>query len=186
MSKDLKYRFDEVITAVRLLPDDPDEVEGHIVLPNLTRDLAEPELYTAILCQTMKETDEDNFQIKMITALANSAIESMGESEDKPTEDDLMAISVAANIAWACGSVDTLFQLTGLLAKVISHFDLEMPDLATAFLKGNNGANRFGDLDPYKILNHEYSPADIVEHALDGHKPDSKLEELIKLLREKD
>lgn len=184
MSKDLKYRFDEIITAVRLLPDDPDENDGDIVLPNLTRDLAEAELFTAILCQSMKEGDNDNFQIKMITALANSAIENMGSSEGLPSNDDLYALSTAANIAWAGGSSSTLFQIVGLLGKVVSHFDLEMPDLALAFLKGNKGAERFGDLDPYKILNHEYTPADIVEKAMEGHKPSTELDEILKLLRQ--
>lgn len=182
--KDLKYRFDEVITAVRLLPDDPDEVDGHIVLPNLTRDMAETELFTAILCQTMKETDEDNFQIKMITALANSAIESIGNSEDEPSEDDLYALATAANIAWACGSADTLFQIAGLMGKLVQMYDLKLPDLATAFLKGNRGVDKFGNLDPYKILNHEYSPADIVEMAMKDNSPSNDLDELLKLLRE--
>lgn len=180
---DLKYRFDEIITAVRLLPDEPED-EAVILLPNLTRDLHEAELFTAILCQTLKEDDEDNFQIKMITALANSAIQSISDSDDEPTEDDIYALSVAANIAWACGSSTTLFQIVGLLGKLVAQFDLEMPDLATAFLKGNKGAERFGELDPYKILNREYSPSDIIEHAIDGHKPSGEMEEILKLLRE--
>ena len=182
MSKDLKYRFDEIITAVRLLPDEPENAD-EITLPNLTRDLHEAELFTAILCQTLKEDDKEGFQIKMVAALSNSAIESITSSEDDPTEDDLYALSIAANIAWACGSVETLFQIVGMLGKIVAMHDLEMPDLATAFLKGNKGADRFGSLDPYKILNREYSPADIVEKAMEGHNPTSELDEILNLLR---
>lgn len=180
---DLKYRFDEIITAVRLLPDEPED-DAVILLPNLTRDLHEAELFTAILCQTLKEDDEDHFQIKMITALANSAIESISNSENEPSDDDIYALSVAANIAWACGSSTTLYQIVGLLGKLVAQFDLEMPDLATAFLKGNKGAQKFGELDPYKILNHEYSPSDIVAKATEGLKPDAVLDEVLNLLRE--
>lgn len=182
---DLKYRFDEMITTVRLLPDNPQDAD-RVVFPHLTRDLAEPELYTAILCQTFKEhkgdTEEKHeFVVKMIATLANSAMESVSakiEADEEPTEDDLYAISTAINIAWAIGSADVTFKLMGMLATITNNFDLEIPDLACLVLKSNKGAERFGKLDPYRILAGDYTPEKMINETFDTNYND--IEDLLK------
>lgn len=189
---DLKYRFDELITTIRLLPDNPEEA-GEVVFPNLTRDLAEPEIYTALLCQTFKEHESDNeekheFTVKMIATLSNSAMESMSkkmEADETPNDDDLYALALAVNIAWAIGSADITFKIGGMLAHVTNQYDLEFPDLACLVLKGNKGAERFGKLDPYRILNRDYTPVEMARVTMGDEKADI-LEEILRNIGDKD
>lgn len=186
MAKDLKYRFDELITAVRLLPDEPESAE-EVIFPNLTRDLHEPELYTAILCQTLKEhkadTEENHeFMIKMITSLVNSAMQSIEkkqEQEDSPSEDDMYSLAVAANIAWATGAGDILFRILGMLSKLNEVFEVEIPHLAFAMLKGHDGVLKFGDLDPYKILAREYTATDMFKIATGEDEVPEDMQEIL-------
>lgn len=177
MSKDLKYRFDELIATINLLPDDPEE-GFEPVFPNLTRDIAEPELHTALLCQSMK--GDYDFQIKMSTTLATSAMNNIMENHSV-SPDDLYALSVASNILWAMGNATSLFSTLGLLGQISNHFEVEIPDLACAFLRPNSGAEGFGNLDPYKILAHEYSLKDILEQATKGNVTD--INQLLSSLR---
>lgn len=160
---DLKYRFDELITTINLLPDEPEAEEmGDVVFPNLTRDLHEPELYTAILCQTMKGDEE--FRVKMCATLSNSAMTNIMANE-KPNEDDLYALAISANIMWATGVGSILLTHLGMIGTLCSKFDLEVPELATLILRGNSNADKFGELDPYRILKGEYTIEDILRHA---------------------
>lgn len=152
----LKYRFDEIITTINLLPDSEDideDTEVDPVFPNLTRDLHEPELYTAIICQTLKGDVE--FRQKMSMTLANSAMNSVIDNE-KVTEDDMYALAIAANILWAAGHARELFGVMGVISRLSTQFDVEIPELALAFLHGNKKAHRFSKLDPYKLLSGDY------------------------------
>jgi len=159
---DLKYRFNELIATINLLPDAQDIEEGDNIdplFPNLTRDLHEPELYSAIICQTLKGDSE--FRQKMSVTLANSAITNVMQN-DKPNEDDMYALAIACNILWASGHGAELFSTMGVLGRFISQFDMEAPDLATAFLRSNRTADRFSNLDPYKILSGDYDPLELL------------------------
>lgn len=175
----MKYRFDELITTIRLLPDDPQDAD-EVVFPHLTRDLAEPEIYTAVLCQTFKEHKADteekhDFTVKMIATLANSAMESVHkkvEAEEAPSDDDIYALALAVNIAWAIGSADVTFKLGGVLANITNEFDLEFPDLACLVLKGNKSAVDFGKLDPYRIIQHDYTPEEMARVTMGDEKAD--------------
>lgn len=180
MSKDLRYRFDELITTIALMPDEPDD-EYNPVFPNLTRDLHEPELYTAILCQTMKGDEE--FRAKMCATLNSSAMTSIMEN-DGADDDDLYALAISANILWASGVGTGLFTTLGILGMTLSKYDhLETPELATLILKGNNGALSFGNLDPYRILEGGYEVEDMVKESIGLEGKD--LEELLNRLRER-
>lgn len=192
MSKDLKYRFDEIITTIRLTPDEPtpEDMENGLVLPDKTRDLHEPELFTAILCQTFKTHNEDNdgdFAPKMCAVLMNSAMENIINNHE-PNDDDLHAMALAINIAWAVGAGNFMFRAMGILAKVCDDFDKNIPSIAHAVLKGNDGAEKFGKLDPYRILSKDYDPLEMIrtthpEMAEDLSNED--IERLMKLLRER-
>lgn len=167
MSKDLKYRFDEIITTIALTPDEPteDDYENGLVLPNLTRDLHEPELFTAILCQTFKTHEagtDDDFAQKMCALLMNSALQSVNDKE-MADNDDLHALSLVVNITWALGAASIMFRAMGMLGMLAEKADLSIPDMACAVLKGNRGAEAFGKLDPYRILSGEYDPLTMIK-----------------------
>lgn len=191
--QDAKYRFDELMTTLSLLPDEPEGVdEGEIdtdawVFPNLTRDLSEPEMYNAILCQSLKPTEDETVTFKLITVLANSAMVHINhimqetDGEGKPTKDDLMAISIACNILWAKGGGLPLFNMMGLLGHICGKFELDLPTLATAFLRGNDGADKFGKLNPYDILEGKVKAEDVIALALDIDKTEvaDKIKDII-------
>jgi hypothetical protein len=188
MSKDLKYRFDEIVTTVLLTPDEPsdEDYENGLLLPNLTRDLHEPELYTAILCQTFKSHEankDEEFAQKISALLVNSTMQSVIDNEGA-SEDDLYALALAINISWAQGSPQFMFRTMGLLGALTSKFDMEVPDLACAVLKGNNGANKFGKLDPYRILEGNYDPMDMVTETMGEELSPEALERLHTILRD--
>ena len=174
--KNLRYRFDEIMATVELIPDEPDD-DFNPVLPNLTRDLHETELYTAILCQTMKSNDD--FRVKMCATLNNTAIRSIVEN-DNATEDDLYALAISANILWAWGSSSNLFTTLGILGAIASKFEVEVPELALLILRGNNKATTFGNLDPYRILDGGYEVEDMIKDSLGVEGLD-----LLKRLRER-
>lgn len=167
MEKDLKYRFDEIITTIALTPTDPtdDDRENGLLLPNLTRDLHEPELFTAILCQTFKShsaDEDDEFAQKMCSLLVNSALQSV-QDNDELSADDTHALALAVNIAWALGSGEFMFRAIGLLGAVCDRFDKEIPSISFAIFKANKGADKFGRLDPYRILRGDYDPFDMIK-----------------------
>lgn len=155
-AEDRIYRFNEIMATVELLPEEPDldTVEvGDLTLPNLTRDLAEPEIYSAILCQSMRA--DEGFNYKLCTTLQASAVKSIDnavEKGDKPTKDDLYALSISINIMWAHGMAQPLFNTLNMLGRVCDTFDLDIPDLARTVLRPNQGASTFGTFDPYDIL----------------------------------
>ena len=166
MSKDLKARFDEIIFTINLTPDEPtdDDYENGLLLPNLTRDLHEPELFTAILCQTFKSHEADeksDFAPKMCALLLNSAMQSVVDKEEA-TDDDLHALALVVNITWALGQASAMMKSMGLLGALADKFEKEVPYIACAVLKGNKGADRFGKLDPYRILEGDYDPMDML------------------------
>ena len=174
--KDLKYRFDEIISAVNMLPNPDDETPEDFspVLPNLTRDLHEVELHTAILCQSFKSAEvDDNFAPKISFVLVNSAMQNIINNDNKASDDDMYALSIAVNVAWASGAIHTLFKILGLVSDIVTHaehmdYEVEVPNNMMAVFKGNKGVNKFGNLDPYRILKRDYSPMEMVELTMDG------------------
>lgn len=175
---DRKYRFTEIMSAVSLLPDmspkgtatpeEMEQLEGW-VFPNLTSGIADDRIKDAILCQAFKGDDE--FKFKLVALLSNSAMKSISEArqqDTKPSDDDLQALAISANILWAEGQGTGLFQLLGLLGQVCSAFDLPLPSLATTFLKAQSGIDRYGKLDPYAILEGQVGYDNVKEALSDG------------------
>jgi len=167
------YRFGEIMSAVGLLPDldMSDEVaeaeaEGaqEWLLPNLTKGVSDVSMTNAILCQVQRENTEWKF--KLIALLTNSAMQGLNESAEydkEPSKDDIYAIAICANVLWGEGQVKGLYQLLGLLSGVCSRFDMKVPELATVFLRPNDGVENFGKLDPIALLQDEISLDDVKE-----------------------
>ena len=153
--KERTYRFDELITTIALLPELEDDEDGaksaqsDWYFPNLTLGLSNSDLYSALICQAMK--GDSDFRFKMCATLSNSALKHINET-DKPSKDDMTALAISANILWASGVASALFQTMGLIGHLCGEHDVELPDLATAFLAGNNHVEVFGELDPYELL----------------------------------
>lgn len=165
------YRFGEIMSAVGLLPDidvDDDsqseigsEIAKEWLLPSLSG-VSDSKLSNAILCQAQREDVE--FKFKLIALLTNSALRSISDSaekDEKPSEDDLYAIAISANVLWSEGQVKGLYQLLGLLSTVCNNFDMKVPILATAFLRTNDGIENFGKLDPIALLSGELTSDDV-------------------------
>jgi len=166
--EDRKYRFLELMSAVSMLPsvdmEDNELAEGseEWVFPNLTKDIADGDLRDAILCQALREDIE--FKFKLVACLTNSvrvSVRSKMDNDTKPSEDDLEALAISANVLWAEGQVTALYGLLGMLGSLVAQFDLKMPELATAFLRGNKGIEGFGKLDPLAIINGDVGLHDI-------------------------
>jgi hypothetical protein len=167
------YRFGEIMSAVGLLPDltmqddvAEQEAEGaqDWVLPNLTKDVSDMAVANAILCQVQRENTEWKF--KLVALLTNSAMKGFQdcvESDKKPNNDDLYAIAICANVLWGEGQVKGLYQLLGLLGNVCGQFDIKVPELATAFLRDNEGIENFGKLDPIALLEGNLTPDDVIK-----------------------
>jgi hypothetical protein len=165
------YRFGEIMSAVGLLPDlemsdevAEQEAEGaqEWVLPNLTKGVSDVSMTNAILCQVQRE--DTKWKFKLIALLTNSAMQGLNESAEydkEPSKDDLYAIAICANVLWGEGQVKGLYQLLGLLSSVCSKFDMRIPELATVFLRPNDGVENFGKLDPIALLEDEISLDDV-------------------------
>jgi hypothetical protein len=172
-TEERKYRFGEIMSAVGLLPelsmqDDVAEQEAEgaqdWVLPNLTKGVSDTGVANAILCQVQREDTE--FKFKLVALLTNSAMKNFqecAEYDKKPSKDDLHAIAICANVLWGEGQVKGLYQMLGLLGSVCGNYDMRIPELATAFLRPNDGIENFGKLDPIALLEGEITPDDVEE-----------------------
>jgi hypothetical protein len=168
------------MSTVGLLPDitmkddrASEEAEGaqDWVLPNLTKNLSDSALGQAILCQSLREDEE--FKFKLVALLTNSATKAIRdcvENETEPTDDDIEAIAISANILWAEGHIKGLYQVLGLLSHVCSQFDMVVPDLATAFIRPNGGIENFGRLDPLALLAGDVTKSDVMQAVQDGEE----------------
>lgn len=173
-AEERKYRFGEIMSAVGLLPDMDVDDEGMAelqadtaqewILPSLTKGVSDSGITNAIMCQVQRENTE--FKFKLIALLTNSAMKGFAESAEydkEPNKDDLYAIAICANVLWAEGQVKGLYQLLGLLGSVCANHDIKVPDLATAFLRPNDGIENFGKLDPIALLEGDITPDDVAE-----------------------
>lgn len=168
-----KYRFSEIMTAVSLLPDitmedDMSEEEGVMakewILPDLTKGFEDMKVRNAILCQAMRE--DEQFKFKLTALISNSALQGITDAkiaDEKPSKADLEALAVCANILWASGEAKGLFQMLGILGSVSSMFDMELPRLSVAFLRPQNGIDKFGKIDPFIILEDKLTPVELAK-----------------------
>lgn len=164
-----KYRFAEIMSAVSMLPDVnmhddsdvPDESQEWL-LPNLTKNVSDKKMTDAILCQALREDTE--FKFKLLALLTNSATENINrcvDNDSKPTDDDMGALAIGANLLWSEGQITALFGLLGMIGQACARFELKVPKLCKAFLVGNEGINNFGKLDPYALLEGNVSKLDV-------------------------
>ena len=168
---DLKERFDELMWAVDLLPEPTKDSEGEFtpapdefLLPNSTQSLDRPELFGAIMCHALKR--DDDFRMKLATTLTATAVVSVNHkthNDEKPNESDLGALSLAVNLLWATGSFYGVAHTLNMISDLCDHFDLEVPNGAVMILRPNEGAKKFGELDPYRILDKDYDLDDIMK-----------------------
>lgn len=161
-NQERKYRFTEIMSTVSLLPDievhgEPTLEEAEMmngwVLPNRTAGLMDDKIKDAILCQAFRE--DEGFKFKLVALLSNSAIQGISEArikDTKPSDEDLQALAISANILWAEGQAKGLFQLLGMLGSICTSADVELPTLSTLFLRSNGDIERYGKLDPIAIL----------------------------------
>lgn len=155
---DRKYRFHELMATISMLPDvdmESGDSEGaeDWVFPNLTKGLADKQLRDAVLAQVFRNDSE--FAFKAVATISNSALASIRakqEADDKPSKDDLEALSISANILWGIGQTTALMGMLGMIGSVCGNFELDTPDLAKAIFRGNDKAEAFGKLDPISIL----------------------------------
>jgi hypothetical protein len=151
---ELRDRLTEVLTTIDLLPEvdmssDVEEDTDDWLLPQGTIGLSDPALYSAILCQSLKQGSD--YRFKMVATMCNTAVRSM-RNTDSPTTDDVHAIAIAINILWAEGAGAALLNTMGLLGQVCSKTDVETPDLALLVFRGNRNVDKFGQLDPYTVI----------------------------------
>lgn len=164
---DRQYRFSEIMSAISMLPSvdmengDSEGAEDWI-LPYLTKGIADSKLRDAIICQTLRENEE--FKFKVVATLSNSAklsIQQKVEADESPSDDDMEALGISANILWSLGQDVALYGLLGMLGSICARFDLDLPPISKAFLKSHAGIAQFGKIDPLKILSEEVTPKDI-------------------------
>jgi hypothetical protein len=168
-TEERKYRFAEIMSAVSLLPDvdmesdedAPDEAQEWL-LPNLTKNVSDRKVGDAILCQAMREDTE--FKFKLLALLTNSATENINrcvDTDSVPSDDDMTALAIGANLLWSEGQVTALFGLLGMIGQTCARFSLKVPNLCKAFLADNEGVQNFGKLDPYALLEGSVSKKDV-------------------------
>lgn len=181
-TQERQYRFAELMSAVHLLDIDNDNPQ----LPQGTLGLSDGKIKSAIMAQTLRESDE--FQGKFINALANTALnhdhDEFGDPSP-PSEDDISALVIAIHIAWAVGAINPLLGLLGVMGKIQQHFDLETPDDLPLIFRPNQEASGFAKLDPLKILDDDISPVALLKEALGGEVPDELWDSLDGILSNK-
>jgi hypothetical protein len=99
--------------------------------------------------------DED-FVGNLINALANTGFESAHakhEADQEPDEDDLSAITLAIHVAWANGALAPMLMLLGGIGKMLSAFDLDVPeDLPLIFRPNGMMKEKGQQFDPIALL----------------------------------
>ena len=176
---DLKERFTEIMVAVDLLPDTPVELEdGHHdidswQLPHSTKDLNDPKLFGALMCQALKGTEE--YRLKLAGVLTATAVKSIASTDEdtKPTEADMYALALSANLQWATGNFLGLASSLEIIGKLCCRFEVDIPAPATLILRPNVRAEKFGNFDPYRILTDDYDLEEMLTTAMEsGGEPD--------------
>lgn len=148
-----RARFTELMTTIELLGSQEDD-NYDPKFPQGTLGLSDGNLKTAVMAQAMRESDE--FVGNLINALANTgfgACQEANERDQEPSEDDISSVTLAIHVAWAKGAFMPMAFLMGTFAKMIEHFDLEVPDDLTLILRSNAGMQKKAQqFDPIALL----------------------------------
>ena len=162
-SLERKERFTELMATIELLPDVDDESYDP-KFPKGTLGLSDGNLKTAIMAQAMRG-DED-FVGNLINALANTGFESAhakNEIDEVPNEDDISAITLAIHVAWASGALAPMLMLLGGMGKMLSAFDLDVPeDLPLIFRPNGMMKEKGQQFDPIALL--DMKKADLIKY----------------------
>lgn len=176
---DLKERFTEIMVAVDLLPDVPAELEdGHHdidswQLPDSTKNLDNPKLFGAIMCQALRNSDD--YRLKLAGVLTATAVKSIANTDEDtpPSEADMYALALSANLQWATGNFLGLASSLEIIGKLCCRFQVDVPSPATLVLRPNGNTKNFANLDPYRILSDDYDLEEMITTTMEsGDKPD--------------
>ena len=152
-TEERRYRFSEIMTAVHLTPTmDKAESGDDFRLPNGTAGLSDGKLRSAIMCQVFKEDEE--FSARLVNALANTAMESI-QQHDKPSDDDMYALSIAIHTCWGVGAFNPLLALLGVTAKISDNFEVDIPEDISLIFRPNGHAQMFGKFNPLEMLDED-------------------------------
>ena len=148
-----RERFTELMTTIELLGNQHDE-DYDPKFPRGSYGLSDGNLKTAVMAQAMRESDE--FVGNLINALANTGLGACvdaNERDEQPSEDDLSCATLAVHVAWAKGAFMPMAYIMGTIAKMIEHFDLDVPDDLTLILRSNAGMQKKAQqFDPITLL----------------------------------
>ncbi len=150
-TEERKYRFSEIMTAIHLIADEPEDI-SEFRLPNGTKGLSDGRLKSAIMCQVFKEDEE--FSARLVNALASTAMERANEG-NKPTRDDMSALSIAIHTCWGVGAFTPLLALLGVTGKVAEAFDVEVPEEISLVFRPNAFAKKFGEFNPLDMCDED-------------------------------
>ncbi|MGA0851693.1 MAG: hypothetical protein ACO3QM_06620 [Candidatus Nanopelagicaceae bacterium] len=164
-TKERKYRFTEIVTAITLLPD-LSELDEAPTLPDKTIGLADHALKSALVSQAFREGEV--FSNKLSNALVASAMTNIHENEE-PTADDMSAIGLAMSIVWAHNEIPYFLHLAGLVGQIFEKFhnddncDFLIPSEIMAILSGNKKAKDFAQFEPYDLLEDKVDVLDVMK-----------------------
>lgn len=148
-----RERFTELMTTIELLGSQEDD-NYDPKFPRGSYGMSDGNLKTAVMAQAMREDDE--FVGNLINALANTglgACQEANERDEAPSEDDISCAVMAVQVAWAKGAFMPMAFLMGTIAKMIAHFDLEVPEDLTLVLRSNaNVEAKASKFDPIELL----------------------------------
>jgi hypothetical protein len=148
-----RERFTELMTTIELLGGEQDD-NYDPKFPRGSYGLSDGNLKTAVMAQAMRESDE--FVGNLINALANTglgACQEANERDEAPSEDDISCAVMAVHVAWAKGAFMPMAYLMGTIAKMINHFDMEVPEDLTLILRSNASVEaKASKFDPIELL----------------------------------
>jgi hypothetical protein len=153
-----KERFDELVTAVEMLPPMESWSElGYtpdtLVFPRGTEGLTEA-LGKALICYAYKQ--DETFRNALMVLLYNSVSINL-ENGLPPKQSDLEALAIMVNIGWLESNVAPIFTAYGEIQKLLEFghdhdLEIELPSLACAIFQSPTRSKGLESLDPYTLL----------------------------------
>lgn len=153
-----KERFTEIVTSVELYQEDSDDVPH---LPKYTEGLADGALRQALISHAFREGEV--FTHRLTNILMGSAVMSLNDRQERPSEDELHALGLSASLAWSSGQLPYLMNIFGIMGKLYVAFDdIDIPDDFSIIMRPTGKVKDFGKLEPYALLEENVTPADII------------------------
>ena len=176
-----KARFTEIVMSIDLLDVEQDDIPR---LPNNTEGLADGALRQALIAHALREGEA--FTGKLATVVMGSAVSSMNDRQERPSEDEICALGLSASLAWASGQLPFLLNVLGVAGKLCIMFDdLELPDDFSILFRPQGRVSDFGKIEPYDLLDEKVTPADILKLAHTDKEMDELKEAIAQMVAEK-